>query len=451
VPIGRRLSTLLLALVLLGAPAVVFRAFCLGNSCDAEGAQAQAAVPFCPLPRAMRHEIAAGFRQGRSPDVVATVADDAGVWTLVGRTTRVPWPATSPQGVGTSLDGTRTPVVFFGEGIEPGAPLERVRLDAVAPTLEAITGFRRPHPEVRTGTAVEGVATARTEPIPLVVVIAWKGTGTADLDSAPGGLPFLRGALARGAGTLEARTGSLPLDPAAVLTTIGTGGLPSSHGITGTLVRDGGGTVRRAWSGPDGGSVIATFADDLDHGNGGSARVAAVVTDPTDRGIIGNGWYLDGRDRDIVERSGMGAGRPERLARRIVASEGLGTDQATDVLGVVLAGPVGRIDAETGRVVDAVRREVPKATFVVAGTGSLGERGTVDATSLTAGLDRAVGAPVTEAWAAGGLFLDRAELTERSITAQQAADALSGQRTAAGEPLFADVSPSFAVAFGKYC
>jgi hypothetical protein len=353
--------------------------------------------------------------------------------------------------VGASLEGTRTPVVFFGEGIEPGATLGRVRLDAIAPTLEAITGFRRPHPEVRTGAPIEGVATAPAERVPLVVVIAWKQIGTADLDAAPGSWPFLRGALARGAGTLEGRTGSLPLDPAAVLTTIGTGGLPSSHGVTGTLVRDGDGAVRRAWSGPDAGSVIATFADDLDHGNRGAAGIAAVVTDPTDRGIIGNGWYLDGRDRDTVERSGVGARRPERLARRIVASEGMGTDQATDVLGVVLAGPVGRIDAETGRIVDAVRREVPEATFVVAGTGSLGEPGSVDATSLTTGLDRAIGAPVTQAWAAGGLFLDRAELTERSITAQRVADALSMQRADNGEPLFADVSPSFAVAFGRYC
>ena len=80
-----------------------------------------------------------------------------------------------------------------------------------------------------------------------------------------------------GAGTIEAVTGSVPLDPAATLTTIGTGGLPSSHGITGSLVRDDDGTVRRAWSASGAGSVIATFADDLDAASGQRAAVGAVA------------------------------------------------------------------------------------------------------------------------------------------------------------------------------
>ena len=99
--------------------------------CSAPSASATAATPRAPRRRPRCRSVRSlvrcatrsrpdSARDGR-PDVMATVADDAGVWTLVGRTTRVPWPATSPQGVGTSLDGTRTPVVFFGEGIERGS------------------------------------------------------------------------------------------------------------------------------------------------------------------------------------------------------------------------------------------------------------------------------------------------------------------------------------------
>ncbi len=56
-----------------------------------------------------------------------------------------------------------------------------------------------------------------------------------------------------------------------------------------------------------------------------------------------------------------------------------------------------------------------------------------------------------QAVAADGLFLDRDVLVERSITSQRVADALRSERSLAGEPLFADVYPSFAVAFSRYC
>ena len=123
-----------------------------------------------------------------------------------------------------------------------------VGLDAIAPTLERITGLRRPHPEVRTGEAIDGVAAAGETP--LVVLIAWKGVGSRDLEARPGAWPFVRRAMAQGVGTLEAVTGSLPMDPAATLTTIGTGSLPSTHGITGTLLREDDGELSSAWSAP---------------------------------------------------------------------------------------------------------------------------------------------------------------------------------------------------------
>lgn len=435
-----------MVLVLVGAPAVVLRMFCVGSSCDGAAAGARPSVPFCPLPAELRRQIASGFREGRSPDVMAATTGAADVAVEVQRGVRVSWPGPEP-GFGSA--DTRVPVVFIGSGVRAGSLPPGVGLDAVAPTLERITGLRRPHPEVRTGEAIDGVAAAGETP--LVVLIAWKGVGSRDLEAQPGAWPFVRRAMARGAGTLEAVTGSLPMDPAATLTTIGTGSLPSTHGITGTLVREDDGDLSNAWSTPDAGSVIATFADDLDHVHGQRAEVGAVLADEADRGIIGNGWYLDASDRDPVTVLGSEASRPAIASRAIVAAEGLGDDDVTDVLGVVLGGSIDGIDSTTEHVVTMVRDLVPGATFVVAGTGS---RPAVaeDASSLAAGVDDTLGAPIVEGTGAAGLFLDRGVSVDRSITADEVARTLAASRTPAGVwPLFSDVFPSFAVAFSRYC
>ncbi len=254
-----------------------------------------------------------------------------------------------------------------------------------------------------------------------------------------------------GAGSLEAVTGSVPLDPAATLTTIGTGGLPSSHGITGTLLREDDGDVSQAWSTPAAGSVIATFADDLDRGTDERSRVAAILTDPVDRGIIGDGWYLDARNDDRVSGAGDVMRRQALRVRTMVASEDLGADEITDVLGVVLGGPVARLDAATADVVATIRGLVPGATFVVAGTGSTRSDGSIEASELGSRVDEALRADVVQEVAADGLFLDREVLVERSITSQRVVDALRSERSLDGEVLFADVYPSFAVAFSRYC
>jgi len=436
-------------LALVGAPALVLRVLCVGGSCHTPAARAQGDVPFCSLPNEFRRTIAAGFREGRSPDVMAATAGVGAVQTVFGDTAVVSWPGGVGTGATKAPPDDRVPLVFLGGGVAPHAIPDGVRLDSVAPTLEEIVGIRREHPEVRTGEAIVGVATAGAGATPLVVLIAWKGLGTSDLEASPEAWPFLRRAIRTGAGTTGARTGSLPLDPAATLTTIGAGALPSSHGITGTLVRDVDGDVRRAWSGRDAGSVIATFADDLDRDRGGEPRIVAILTDPSDRGIVGDGWYLDGSDHDTVIEEDRHI-RYARLARAIVSSERLGRDRETDLLGVVLAGPVEQVDATTSDLVDALRRLVPDTTFVVAGTGSNTGTDAIEASTLSARVDRAMGAPVVQRAAAGGLFLDRDVLGERRLTTQAVADALR-RPSEHGEPLFADVYPSFAVALSRYC
>ncbi|HVF08759.1 MAG TPA: hypothetical protein VNC60_09290 [Actinomycetota bacterium] len=446
-PTGRRLAMLMLVLAIVGTPAVALRVLCAGRACDA-GATTGAVVPFCGLPAALRSEIVAGYREGRSPDVMATTSDlDVVSTDMPNGGGRIPWPGIS----GSAGPEMRVPIAFLGQGVRRDTMPSGVTLDAIAPTLERIIGLRREHPEVRTGEAIPGLVEPGGPATPLIVVVAWRGLGTPDLERAPDSWPFLQGALRRGTGSVDATTGSLPLDPAATLTTIGTGALPSSHGITGTLVRENDGRVSGAWSTPDAGSVIATFADDLDRAASERARVAAIVTGPADRGIIGSGWYLDAPRDDAVVETRAGARGPAARVADITARLHLGSDRVTDVLAVVLSGPLERVDTDTAAIVAAVDRRVPDAVFVVAGTGSPRTAAGVDASELGTTIEEAIGADVVLAISAGGLFLDREVMIARSITSDRVADAMRSRRAPTGGPLFVDTYPSFAVAFSRYC
>jgi hypothetical protein len=69
----RRLVGLLIMSALVAAPAVVLRAACVGKTCGSPDAT-QARVPFCPLPDRLKSLISAGYRDKRSPDVLAVPA-----------------------------------------------------------------------------------------------------------------------------------------------------------------------------------------------------------------------------------------------------------------------------------------------------------------------------------------------------------------------------------------
>ena len=142
-PIGRRLSTLLLVLALVGAPALVLRVFCVGNSCDAGGTEAQASVPFCPLPRELRRRDrgrvprgALSRRDGR--DLRPRHGLDRGPERRAGRLAGL---GHIRHGARSSSGHARADRVPRWRG-EPGNVARRLRLDAIAPTLETITGSR---------------------------------------------------------------------------------------------------------------------------------------------------------------------------------------------------------------------------------------------------------------------------------------------------------------------
>jgi hypothetical protein len=330
-----------------------------------------------------------------------------------------------------------------------GAVPDGVTLDRIAPTVGEAIGLHRPFPDVRSGTAIEGVAVGGRPA--LVLLVAWKGIGSADLEAARDDWPFLASLVEGGAGTLAGQTGSLPLDPAATLTTIGTGGLPSQHGVTGSFVRNDEGEVTPAFGDGAPVQVIATLADDLDEQTDGRALVGLVATEAADRGLVGGGWYPDEDPVDVA----IGDGAAEPLAVGTHLATGFGDDDVTDVLGVVMDGGIRSLDARTRRIVnEAVRDTAGSVLVVVAGSGGREHAtlATPDA-RLTDAVEESVpgSAPAVAATVPGGIFLDRTTLTEAHVTGQVAVDALLGVTDPDGDRMMADAFQGFAVSFARYC
>lgn len=432
----RRLTTLLLVLGLIAVPAAALRAFCVGNSCGT-GEERTGSVPFCSLPPDVRDLVTAGFYEGRSPDVLGVTGGTAVTTDL--RDLDVAWPS-----IGTVDD--RVPLVFLGDGIKAATLPDDAVLDQVAPTIEPLLGIERPFPEVRSGSALPGVGSEG--PVPLVVLVVWKGVGIPELEAEPTAWPFLETASADGVGG-DARPGSWPLDPAAILTTIGTGGLPSQHGIVGTTLRGERGPVDAFRPGSPG-TVIATLGDDLDEATAGEALVGLVAADPSDRGLIGGTWYgADDDDLVVIEHR-----RPARQVRAFLERE-WGADGPSDLLGLTVRGSVADMDRQTRAVVELVTTAVPDAVVVVTSTGSLAIPGeALDAVTVAERVDATLPAdePVIAAPGSGGFFLDDDAALDQGVTTQQVADAMAAQVTDdLTTPLFDDAFPSFTVRFGRYC
>jgi hypothetical protein len=444
VPPGRRLATLLLVLALIAVPPIVLRALCIGKTCGSSSS-ATARVPFCALPDDVKTLIAAGFYAGRSPDVMGVTASSVVVGGGTPEDAGVAWPSAAPP------PDARVPIAFFGDGVARGHPLPAgTGLDQIASTLADVLAFLRPFPRVRRGTAVPNVA-AGAAPT-LIVEIVWRGVGTSDLRRSPHDWPYLRALIRAGAAdaTLEGTTGSVPLDPVATLTTIGTGGLPSQHGITGALLRNHTGAVVPAWGTGAPTSVISTLPDDLVDGMGQRPKVGLIAPDAADRGLVGDGWAYGNDPYDVK----AGSGDPLPALRRLL-SGGYGADATPDVLGVVLGGSIDRMDGRTREIVAAVRSTGATATFALTATGAVSrsEAATKDS-AIASQVDRAVGGPdpIVAAEVPGGLFLDQAVLVQRGLSSNAAVDAMLQMRSPSGhEKLFADAFPGFAVSFARFC
>ena len=403
----RRVVVALSVIVLVLAPAAVLRAVCAGHSCD-EPDKGAAEVPFCSLPDQRRASIVAGFREGRSPDIIAVKGAEP---------------------------DDRVPLLFWGTGIEPSATIPpRTTLDSIAPTVAEIIDLDRPHPEVRSGTAIESI---HSNEVPrLVIVVVLKDVGTSEI--AGSDWPHLDELASQGAFAIDARVGSFPLDPVAVLTTVGTGGLPSQHGITGTLVRNDVGRMVDAWGPGAPVSVIAALGDDLDE-QLKQQPLVGLIGEKTDRGLIGGNWYVD-NDRDTI----ITAADPLEAAGSVQSAltDAFGKDETPDLLAVTLEGSPKKLDRAIVQIHElAARRE---ATIVLTATGSSPRKdGGVDIASI----ERRIPGPtrLIEGVVPGGFFVGQSALAATGHTEDEVIDALLDSGS------FADAFAAITVSFARYC
>lgn len=421
-----------MVLAALAVPAVALRAACVGASCDSVPG-APEPVPFCGLPAEVRDLLQAGYREGRSPDVLAVTTDTT---TVVGPTETVngsiPWPSGQTA-------STEVPVVLWSPSAE-GRDLGEVTLDRVAPTIAEAIGLDRPHPEVRSGTAIPGVTLGPTPR--LVLVIAWDGVGATTLE-ATGGWPVLQELMDEGAGSLGARTGSLPVEPAAVLTTIGTGALPRQHGVTGPLVRDDDGRIVEAVGPRAPTPVLASLGDDIRELTAG--RVAMAVADPADLGVTGQGWYPDQGPAPFAVVDTQGSVEAVGAA----LDEGFGADGTPDLFAVTLDDRVPAMDAATAQMIaDALRATDGRLMVVVAGTGA-GAAGLSSAV-----LDEAAassGQELIGGTVAGGWFLDQDVMRAAGRTSNDVVQAVRTATDPDGAAVTKDVFQDFSISFNRYC
>lgn len=433
---------MLLVLAVLGAPAVVLRVLCAGKSCEQEVGVAST-VPFCSLPDGLRTRVGSGFREDRSPDVLAVTNGIVVGGTGAARKARAPWP--SQEGAGTSV-----PIVFSGAAMDAASLPSGAGLDDIAPTVADLLGFDRPHPEVRSGDALGDYSGSNAAP-KLILVVVWKGVGTPDLRTHQSEWPNLGQLVASGPNTLDADTGSLPLDPAAILTTIGTGGLPSQHGITSRVVLNDEGRLVSVWSEDAPVSVIASLADDWDEERGQEPKIGLVATDATDQGVVGGNWYVDSDTDRIAIVS------PKDVLRTALDElrRGYGNDGVADIVVVVDEGPIKRMDSNLARLTAAARKVTrDRFAMAVTATGSTAVEGNVvDASDVKGEVEEAIlgDAEVVTAAAPGGLFLDQQTLAEEKIPDDAIIAALEDARSAEGGRLMDQVFPAIAVSFARYC
>jgi hypothetical protein len=340
-------------------------------------------------------------------------------------------------------------MAFWGTNVAPNVSLPgRPTLDSVAPTLAEVAGLRRPHPEVRSGKRQAGVAVTGNR-VKLIAVIVWKEISTAELRGSPERWPELKSAFDSGASTLQASAGSLPLDPGALLATIGTGGLPRQHGITGATVRNDRGQVVQAWGKGAPVSVIAALGDDVDESSDQDARVGVVGTHSYDRGLIGRNWYVQ-TDRDDVRIMDPDK-RPDeqvRSAEQLLGS-GYGDDDVTDLLAVAFQGEdLDALDRATARLIRAAEdASGGSVAFAFAGTGSGAPDDSVPAAKLTRALKGKLGTDVVAASSVGGLFLDQEVLLQEEMSENAVVKALRSLPELRG----GDVFSATAIQLARYC
>jgi hypothetical protein len=278
----------------------------------------------------------------------------------------------------------------------------------------------------------------------LVVVIVLTETSSDEIASNAAEAPFLADLSEKGPATMDGVPGSLPLDPAATLTTIGTGGLPRQHGIIGRYLRGDDGRVVEAWGERAPVSIIAALGDDLDELLDQRPKIGLTGTDRSELGTIGGHWYI-GVDEDDVLLS-PARNRVENVKSAL--GRGYGRDGVPDLLAVTVPGPAPKADRTIRQVVGAAEHAAAGgATIVVTGVGTTGGGPEAEPhDQIVSEVNETLGTDVIEATALGGFFVDQRIAAREQITEDAIIRALNEV-----EAPFADVFPAISVSFARYC
>jgi Type I phosphodiesterase / nucleotide pyrophosphatase len=192
------------------------------------------------------------------------------------------------------------PLVFYGPGVigSTGPVDEPATMADVAPTTAAmlgfIDGFKAPD-----GHELAHV-TENLERTPrLVVTIVWDGAGDNMLAAHEQEWPFLRSLIRKGVAFDDMEIGSSPSVTPPVHATLGTGAWPRRHGVYSVRVRDESGEFVDPWLGEDPSSLeLPTLADIYDAALDNKPITGMTATVNWHLGMLGHGAARRGGDRD---------------------------------------------------------------------------------------------------------------------------------------------------------
>ena len=244
----------------------------------------------CDLDPDLVERVGRGYYPGRSPDVLYVPRE----------------PNQFPNNHSGPWDYLQeVPLLLYGPGYirDTGTitPDRDVTLADLAPTFAELIDM--PWPSDRAGQVLEEVLVPpqeREAPPRLLLTIVWDGGGTSVLESWPDTWPHLKELSTGGAFVAGATVGSSPSITPAVHTTIGTGTFPDQHGVVDILYSDGNQMVKSFNGKSPEAMLIPTLADMYDARMDNNPLVGVLAYKGWHLGMMGQGAYLEGGDRDIA-------------------------------------------------------------------------------------------------------------------------------------------------------
>ncbi|HEV8681514.1 MAG TPA: alkaline phosphatase family protein [Actinomycetota bacterium] len=195
----------------------------------------------------------------------------------------------------------RVPMLWYGPGYVPAASKVRrpVTMADVAPTIASYLGYDFKAADGTPMTEALLSEGGRGKPPRLVLVVVWDGGGRNVLSEYPDAWPNLRRLIRRGAWYENATVGSSPSATPPIHTTLGTGAFPRHHGLVDLKFKVGGKIVPSHEDGPKY-LEIPSIADRYDRDMENEPKVAMVGFRAWHLGMIGQGSFLEGADRDLA-------------------------------------------------------------------------------------------------------------------------------------------------------